>query len=290
MLRPGVRAGLLRGGRVVSAAGQRVDAGLGDGCCPPGALPCPACQARGRARAVYSPPDAGRERAARAAWWLAWASLAWMCAEAGVGLWQGLASGSVALTGWALGSAVEGVASVFVIWRFTGGRAASEAAERRAQRGIAVSFWVLAPYVAAGSAWDLTGGHRARATVAGMTLAAVAVAVMPLLGRAKHRLGRRLGSAAAAGEGTQNYLCAAQSAAVLAGLAVTAAFPAAWWADPAAGLAVAAAAAWEGTRSWRGDDCCRQAAGVAPGVSPVLGSTEAEAKRRKAEPGRPARS
>jgi divalent metal cation (Fe/Co/Zn/Cd) transporter len=70
---------------------------------------------------------------------------------------------------------------------------------------------------------------------------------MPLLGRAKHRLGARLGSSATAGEGTQNYLCAAQAAAVLAGLAVTAAWPALWWADPVIGLGIAAFSVREGT-------------------------------------------
>jgi len=178
-----------------------------------------------------------------------------MCTEGAVGLWQGLAAGSAALTGWALGSAVEGLASVIVIWRFTGSRTLSVTAERRAQRGVAVSFWLLAPYIAAESARDLAGGHHARATAIGIALTAVALAVMPLLGRAKHRLAVRLGSAATAGEGTQNNLCAAQAAAVLLGLAVTAAWPA-WWADPAIGLLIAATAAWEGIRSWRGDDCC----------------------------------
>ena len=90
----------------------------------------------------------------------------------------------------------------------------------------------------------------------GMALTAAALLAMPLLGRAKHKLAARLGSAATAGEGTQNYLCAAQAAAVLAGLAVTAAWPAAWWADPVIGLGIAAAAVREGIESWRGDDCC----------------------------------
>jgi hypothetical protein len=45
-----------------------------------------------------------------------------MLTEGVVGLWQGLIVGSISLTGWALGSAVEGLASVIVIWRFTGSR------------------------------------------------------------------------------------------------------------------------------------------------------------------------
>jgi divalent metal cation (Fe/Co/Zn/Cd) transporter len=212
-----------------------------------------ACQAGPAAPAGR---DAGWHRAARQARWLSWASLAWMCTEGGIGLWQGLAAGSVALTGWALGSAVEGLASVIVVWRFTGTRTLSQTAERRAQQLVAVSFWLLAPYIAAESARDLIAGHHPEATAIGMTLTAMALLVMPLLGRAKHKLAARLGSAATAGEGTQNYLCAAQAAAVLAGLAVTAAWPAAWWADPAIGLGIAAVAVREGIESWRGDGCC----------------------------------
>jgi divalent metal cation (Fe/Co/Zn/Cd) transporter len=200
--------------------------------------------------------DAGWLRAARQARWLAWASLAWMCTEGAVGLWQGLASGSIALTGWALGSAVEGLASVIVIWRFTGGRTLSEAAERRAQRGVAISFWLLAPYIAAESVRDLAAGHHAETTVIGIALTAVALLEMPLLGRTKHKLAARLGSAATAGEGTQNYLCAAQAAAVLAGLSLVAAWPGGWWIDPVIGLGIAAVSAREGIESWRGDDCC----------------------------------
>jgi divalent metal cation (Fe/Co/Zn/Cd) transporter len=198
-------------------------------------------------------PDGGAAQLAR---WLAWGSLAWMCAEGAIGLWQGLAAGAIALTGWALGSAVEGLASVIVIWRFTGTRALSGTAERRAQRGVAISFWLLAPYIGAESGRDLAVGHHAGTTVIGIALTAVALLVMPVLGRAKHRLAGRLGSAATAGEGSQNYLCAAQAAAVLAGLAIIAAWPGGWWIDPVIGLGIAAVSVREGIKSWHGDDCC----------------------------------
>ena len=200
--------------------------------------------------------DAGWRRAARLARWLAWASLVWMCAEGGIGLWQGLTAGSIALTGWALGSAVEGLASVIVIWRFTGTRALSGTAERRAQRAVAVSFWLLAPYIGAASVRDLVTGHHAGTTVIGIALTAASLLVMPLLGRSKHTLAARLDSAATAGEGTQNYLCAAQAAAVLAGLAITAAWAGGWWADPVIGLGIAAVSVREGIESWHGDACC----------------------------------
>ncbi|OBJ81427.1 hypothetical protein A9W97_02490 [Mycobacterium gordonae] len=199
--------------------------------------------------------DASWHRAARWARRLAWISLGWMVTEGAVGLWQGLAVGSIALTGWALGSAVEGMASVIVVWRFSGARTLSEHAERRAQRGVAVSFWLITPYIAAESLRDLLGEHRAETSVIGIALTAIALLEMPLLGYTKHRLAARLCSGAIAGEGTQNYLCAIQAGAVLLGLAVTASWPGGWWLDPVIGLGVAAAAAWQGIQSWRGDEC-----------------------------------
>jgi divalent metal cation (Fe/Co/Zn/Cd) transporter len=195
-------------------------------------------------------------RAARQAKALAWVSLVWMCAEGALGLWQGVVAGSIALLGWALGSAVEGLASVIVVWRFTGTRTMSQTAERRAQRAVAVSFWLVAPYIAVESMRDLLTGHRPEASVIGMILAGSSLLVMPALGVAKQRLAVRLDSGATAGEGTQNYLCAAQAGAVLVGLAVTAAWAGGWWVDSVIGLGIAGWSGWEGARSWRGDDCC----------------------------------
>lgn len=195
-------------------------------------------------------------RAVRYARWLAWASLAWMTAEGLVGLIAGFAAGSIALVGWALGSAIEGLASVIVIWRFTGTRTASQTAERRAQKAVAVSFWLLAPYIVVEAIRDLSGHHPASASALGIGLTASSVVIMPVLGMVKRRLGQRLGSGATAGEGTQNLMCAAQAAAVLAGLVVVAAWPGGWPVDPVIALGIAAWSVWEGRQSWRGADCC----------------------------------
>jgi divalent metal cation (Fe/Co/Zn/Cd) transporter len=195
-------------------------------------------------------------RAARLARWLAWASLAWMTAEGALGLIAGLAAGSVALVGWALGSVIEGLAAVIVVWRFTGSRTRSETAERRAQRLVAVSFWLLAPYVTVQAIRELAGDRPATATALGIALTASSLVVMPGLGLAKRRLGSRLGSGATAGEGTQNLMCATQAAAVLAALAITAAWPGGWRIDPVIALGIAGWSAWAGIQSWRGADCC----------------------------------
>jgi divalent metal cation (Fe/Co/Zn/Cd) transporter len=209
-----------------------------------------------RSGRLHDEGDDGWLRAARWAAALAWASLAWMCAEGAVGIWQGLAAGSIALLGWALGSAVEGIASVIVVWRFVGTRKLSDTAEPRAQKAIAVSFWLLAPYIAVESIRDLLGAHHAQTTLIGIALTGASIVIMPVLGHAKRRLGARLDSRATAGEGMQNYLCAAQAGAVLAGLAVHAAWTGGWWIDPVIGLLIAAWSVREGIETWRGEDCC----------------------------------
>jgi divalent metal cation (Fe/Co/Zn/Cd) transporter len=193
-------------------------------------------------------------RTARLARWLSWGSLVWMTAEGVLGLSAGLSAGSIALVGWALSSAVEGLAAVIVIWRFTGSRTLSGTAEGRAQKAVAISFLLLAPYVAVESVRDLVVRHGPGTTVLGIALTATSLVLMPLLGVAKHRLGTMLGSNATAGEGTQNLLCAALAGAVLVGLAANTLLGW-WWLDPVVGLAVAAVAVKEGADAWRGEGC-----------------------------------
>lgn len=144
-----------------------------------------------------------------------------------------------------------------MIWRFTGRRTLSETAERRAQRGVAVSFWVLAPYIAVQAIRELASHHQTTASLLGIALTASSVIIMPALGIAKQRLGQRLNSGATAGEGVQNLMCAAQAAAaVLVGLAAVAIWPSGWPIDPSIALGIAAWSAWQGRQSWQGADCC----------------------------------
>jgi divalent metal cation (Fe/Co/Zn/Cd) transporter len=199
--------------------------------------------------------DLDWHRAARQALWLSWASLLWMTLEGAVGLYAGIRADSVSLTGWALSSVVEGLASVIVIWRLTGSRTLGDTSERQAQKAVAVSFWLLAPYIAARAAWDLIEGTHATTSSVGIVLTASSVAIMPVLGKAKHRLGQRLDTAATAGEGTQNLLCAYLAAAVLIGLAANHLIGA-WWLDPIIALAIAGVAVREGRSALRGEECC----------------------------------
>ncbi len=177
-----------------------------------------------------------------------------MVAEGAIGIVAGLAAGSIALIGFGLDSAIEGFASAVIVWRFTGHRVFSEAAERRAQRLVAVQFFVLAPYVGFESVRALVTGERPEASAVGIALAATSLVVMPLLGVAKTRLAVRLGSPATRGEGRQNILCAYLAAALLVGL-VGNAVAGAWWLDPLVGLLIAGVAVAEGREAWRGEGC-----------------------------------
>ena len=197
-----------------------------------------------------------RDRLVRRARLLAWASLAWMTAEGVIAAVAGIAAGSIALIGFGIDSAIEGLASVVIIWRFWGARSLSEAAERRAQKLVAVQFFILAPYVAVEAIRALLTWHEAETSWLGIGLTIGSAALMPAFGIAKQRLGAKLGSSATRAEGAQNLLCAYLSVAVLAGLLGNA-LVGWWWLDPLAALFIAYVAVREGREAWAGDDCGR---------------------------------
>lgn len=186
---------------------------------------------------------------------LSWLSLVWMSLEGGIAIVAGVLAGSIALIGFGIDSAIEGVASVVIIWRFTGARALSHAAEERAQKLVAIQFFLLAPYVSFEAIQALANAEHPEISAIGMALTASSVIGMPLLGIAKQRVARTLGSQATHGEGTQNLLCAYLAAAVFLGLAGNALFGW-WWLDPIAAFVIAAVALREGLETWRGEGCC----------------------------------
>jgi divalent metal cation (Fe/Co/Zn/Cd) transporter len=202
------------------------------------------------------PRDASWLRTARRARLLSWLSLAWMTVEGVVGLIAGLDASALSVIVWAASSFVEGLASMIVIWRFTGSRTMSESSEQIAQRLVAGSFLLLIPFFVYEAIHRLIVGSDTTSSTLGIAVTASAIVLMPGLGWAKLRLGDRLGSSATAGEGVQNLMCAAQAAAALvaligasAGLGIL---------DPIAALVVAAIAGKESLELWRGesDDCC----------------------------------
>lgn len=177
-----------------------------------------------------------------------------MTAEGVIAVVAGVAAGSIALIGFGIDSAIEGLASVVIIWRFWGARALSEVAERRAQKLVAVQFFILAPYVGIEAVRALVTGHEAETSWLGIGLTFASAALMPVFAIAKQRVGVKLGSSATVSEGTQNMLCAYLSIAVLAGLLGNT-LAGLWWLDPVAALFIAYVAIREGREAWKGEAC-----------------------------------
>ena len=192
-------------------------------------------------------------RNARLARLLSWLSLVYMAAEGAIAVAAAIIAGSVALLGFGLDSVIEGLASIIIVWRFTGTRTLSQTAERRAQKAVAVTFFLLAPYIAIDAIHSLVTAEHARTSWLGIGLSIASLIVMPALGLAKKRIGTRLDSRATIGEGVQNILCAYLAIAVLAGLLANTWFGL-WWADPVIALGIAALAVREGREAWEGED------------------------------------
>jgi divalent metal cation (Fe/Co/Zn/Cd) transporter len=193
-------------------------------------------------------------RLARIAKLLSSVTLVWLGVEGAVGVVAGFVAGSIALVAFGLDSAIEGLASIIVIWRFSGTRIVSPNAERRAQRWVAISFFLLAPYVAAEAIETLIEGAAAETSWLGIGLTAGTLVLCPWLGLTKQRIAQKLGSRATYGEGTQNVLCAALAGALLVGLAANSLFGL-WWLDPTIALAIAAICVHEGRKAWQGEQC-----------------------------------
>ena len=203
--------------------------------------------------AVQTRSAADRARLGRRARLLAGASVAYNVVEAVVAVGAGLVAGSVALVGFGLDSTVEVSSGLIVLWQFR--HPLPEAREQRALRLMAVSFFALAAYVGVESVRGLLGDGRPDASPVGIGLAVASLLVMPLLSVAQRRTGRALGSQAVVADSTQTLLCTYLSAVLLVGLLLNATLG--WsWADPLAGLVIAAVAVKEGREAWRGEACC----------------------------------
>ena len=193
-------------------------------------------------------------QAAKRARQLSWLSLAWMSTEGLLGVAAGVMAGSIALTAFGIQSFIEGLASLVIIWLFTGTRLGSNRAEGRAQKFVAIQFFLLVPFVTYEAISKLVTGEHADTSWLGIGLVTTSLIGMPLLGIAKRRLADKLGSVATRGEGTQNLLCAYLAGAVLLGLLGNTLFGW-WWLDPIAALVIAAVSMREGRESWRGESC-----------------------------------
>jgi len=209
-----------------------------------------------------------RGRLGRRAQLLAGASVTYNVLEAVVAITAGAVAGSVALVGFGLDSLVEVSSGLVILWQFR--HRLPETRERQALRLIGVSFFALAAYVTIESLRALSSDARPDASPIGIALAATSLLVMPFLSWAQRRTGRALGSGSVVADSKQTLLCTYLSAVLLVGLVLNATLG--WsWADPLAGLVIAAVALKEGVEAWRGDACCAPVAGRLDGACEACG-------------------
>lgn len=196
---------------------------------------------------------ARRALLARRIRWFVAATITYNLIEAVVALAAGVQASSTALIGFGLDSVIEVSSAAAVAWQFAGRD--PEARERSALRVIACSFFGLAAFVTFDSVRSLLGNGEAEHSTVGLVLAAISLAVMPLLSYRQRRTGRELGSSSAVADSKQTLLCTYLSAVLLVGLGLNSVFG--WsWADPLAALVIAGVAVREGIQAWRGDTCC----------------------------------
>jgi divalent metal cation (Fe/Co/Zn/Cd) transporter len=219
--------------------------------------------------ATYVDDPIRRKQLGRRAQLLAGASVAYNLIEAVIAIAAGLIAASIALIGFGLDSIVEVSSGLIILWQFR--HPLPESRERRALRLMALSFFALAAYVTVESARALLGGHEPDPSPVGIGLAAASLVIMPFLSWAQRRTGRSLGSNAVVADSIQTLLCTYLSAVLLAGLVLNATLG--WsWADPVAGLVIAAVAVREGLEAWRGEGCACGPKGTA---GPTLEATAA---------------
>lgn len=181
------------------------------------------------------------------------ATITYNLIEAIVALWAGGVADSSALIGFGLDSVIEVTSALALSWQFS-----AKDPERREQltlRIIAISFFALAAFVTVDAVRALAGGGEAQHSTPGIVIAALSLAIMPVLSWAQRRAGRELGSRTAVADSKQTLLCTYLSAVLLVGLVLNSALGW-WWADAGAALVIAGIAVREGINAWRGEACC----------------------------------
>jgi divalent metal cation (Fe/Co/Zn/Cd) transporter len=187
-------------------------------------------------------------------------TIVWNAMEGLVAVITGVIAGSISLVGFGIDSFIEVTSGSVLLWRMSVDAEVQrrELNERRALRIVGVCFLLLAAYITYESVLDLWSRRAPEHSIPGIVLACVSLVVMPVLSRAKRKVGRGLGSAAMHADAKQTEFCAYLSAILLAGLLLNALFGL-WWADPVAALIMVPIIAREGIEGLQGkacDDCC----------------------------------
>ena len=184
-------------------------------------------------------------------------TIAWNSLDGLVAVVAGAIAGSISLVGFGIDSFIEVTSGATLLWRMSvdANQHTRERNERLSIRVVGFCFLALAVYVAYESVLDLIAGKAPEHSIPGILLACASLVVMPILSRAKKRVGIELGSAAMQADAKQTDLCVYLSAILLAGLLLNVVFGW-WWADPLAGLVMIPIIVKEGLQVLKGKACC----------------------------------
>lgn len=170
---------------------------------------------------------------------LQYITIAWNIGEAAVTIGLGIAAGSLALIGFGSDSLIEIFASLVVVWHLRG--EAHQHRTSRALRLVAYAFVLLALVLGATAVRDLWTGRVPEESWPGVAFMAITALIMFGLAYSKRRVAADLQSEPFAAEAEMSFLDGLLSTATLAGLLLNAVFGW-WWADPLAGVLIAAIA------------------------------------------------
>jgi len=183
-------------------------------------------------------------------------TIAWNLLEGLVAIVAGVIAGSISLVGFGVDSFIEVTSGAVLLWRMSVDSDVHrrELNEKRALKAVGICFLALAAYIMYESVGDLWFKRTPEHSVPGIVLASISLVVMPMLSRAKRKVGSALGSSAMHADAKQTEFCTYLSAILLGGLLLNVAFGL-WWADPLAALAMAPIIAKEGMDGIRGNAC-----------------------------------
>jgi divalent metal cation (Fe/Co/Zn/Cd) transporter len=187
-------------------------------------------------------------------------TVVWNTLEGLIAVVAGIVAGSISLVGFGIDSFIEVTSGSVLLWRMSVDSDVHRRPrnEKRALRIVGACFLGLAAYIAYDSISDLWSKRAPEHSIAGIALACASLVVMPILSRAKRKVGRALGSAAMHADAKQTEFCTYLSAILLVGLLLNAFFSL-WWADPIAALIMVPIITKEGFEGLQGKacaDCC----------------------------------
>jgi divalent metal cation (Fe/Co/Zn/Cd) transporter len=184
-------------------------------------------------------------------------TIAWNSLEGLIGITAGVLAGSISLVGFGMDSLIEVTSGATLLWRMVVDADVERRGrnERLSLRIVGVCFLALAVYITYESVSDLRSKSAPQHSIPGIILACVSLVVMPILSRAKKKVGNALRSAAMNADARQTDFCVYLSAILLVGLLLNASLGW-WWADPIAALVMVPIIAKEGFDGMKARACC----------------------------------